>query len=139
MVCVDNKRFTSYLGENPFCNFINSFIEESKYCVDVIKIQINKEIAVNKKRSKDLKALISIGFATMFRLMVKLIDHFHFSKKYIGSAHTGCNINFKLKHKIPVVFHNVKSHDFHFNMEELKIRLKGLGNTFQAKKHFIVP
>ena len=27
--------------------------------------------------------------------------------KYRGSAHRGCNINVKLNHKIPVVFHNL--------------------------------
>ena len=40
LVCVDNKfskPFKSYLGEDAIYNFINSMIEESKYCSDVMK------------------------------------------------------------------------------------------------------
>ena len=39
-VCVDDKfskPFKSYLGEDTVYNFINSRIEESKYCSDVMK------------------------------------------------------------------------------------------------------
>ena len=38
---------------------------------------------------------------------VKVRDHCHISEKYRGSAHTDCNINVKLNHKITVVFHNL--------------------------------
>ena len=40
LVCIDNefsKPFKSYLGEDAIYNFINSMIEESKYCSDVMK------------------------------------------------------------------------------------------------------
>ena len=40
LVCVDNKfskPFKSYLGEVAVYNFINSMIQESKYCSDVMK------------------------------------------------------------------------------------------------------
>ena len=39
--------------------------------------------------------------------------------KHRGSAHRDCNINVKLNHKIPVVFHNLKNHDSHLIMQEL--------------------
>ena len=36
-----------------------------------------------------------------------------------------CNINLKLNHKIPVVFHNLKNYDSHLIMQELgKFNLK---------------
>ena len=40
LVCVDDKYskpFKRYLGKDAFYNFINSMIEESKYCNEVIK------------------------------------------------------------------------------------------------------
>ena len=33
--------------------------------------------------------------------------------KYRGPAHRDCNINVKLNHKIPVIFHNLKNCDFY--------------------------
>ena len=38
----------------------------------------------------------------------KVSDHRHITGKYRGSAHRDSNINVKLNHKIPVVFHNLK-------------------------------
>ena len=32
----------------------------------------------------------------------------HTTEKYRGFAHRDCNINVKLNHKIPIVFHNLK-------------------------------
>ena len=33
--------------------------------------------------------------------------------------HRDCNINLKLNHKIPVIFHNLKNYDSHLIMQEL--------------------
>ena len=56
---------------------------------------------------------------------IKVRDHCHISVKHRGSAHRGCNINLKLNHKIPIVFHNLKNYDSHHIMPELgKFNLK---------------
>ena len=39
---------------------------------------------------------------------VKVRDHCHITGKYTGSVYIDCNINIRLNHKIPVVFHNPK-------------------------------
>ena len=52
LVCVDDefsKSFRSYLGKDAICSFINSMMEESKYCSDVMKEHFNKEIVMTKK------------------------------------------------------------------------------------------
>ena len=56
---------------------------------------------------------------------VKVRDHCHITGKCRGSAHRNCNINLKLNHKIPVVFHNLKNYGSHLIMQELgKFNLK---------------
>ena len=50
---------------------------------------------------------------------VNVRDHCHINEKYRGSAHRDCNINLRLNHKIPIVFHNLKSYDSHLIMQEL--------------------
>ena len=45
LVCADDKfskSFKRYLGRNAVYNFINSMIEESKYCSAVMKKRFNK-------------------------------------------------------------------------------------------------
>ena len=51
LVCIDykfSKPFKSYLGEDAVYNFINSMIEESKYCCDVMKKHFNKELFMTR-------------------------------------------------------------------------------------------
>ena len=56
---------------------------------------------------------------------IKVRDHCHITGKYRRSAHRDCNINLKLNHKIPVVFHNPKNYDSYLIMQELgKFNLK---------------
>ena len=52
LVCVDgkfSKPCKTYLGEDTVYNFINSMIEESKYCSDLIKKYFNKELVMTKE------------------------------------------------------------------------------------------
>ena len=47
LVCDDdkfNKLFKSYLGQDAVYNYINSMIEEIKYCTDIIKNHFNKNL-----------------------------------------------------------------------------------------------
>ena len=48
-----SKPFKSYSGEDVVYNFINSMIEESKYCSDVMKKNFNKELVMTKKDNED--------------------------------------------------------------------------------------
>ena len=64
--------------------------------------------------------------------------HCRIIEKYRGSAQRDFNINLRLNHKIPILFHNLKNSDSHFIMQILgKFNLKiglipiGLENYWQ--------
>ena len=79
--------FKSYLGEDTIYNFINSLVEESTYCTDVMK----------KHFKNSAKCWIcDNGYADD---EVKLRDHCHVTEKYRGSVHRDCNITAKLEKK----------------------------------------
>ena len=51
LVCVDDKfskPLKSYLGEDAVYSFIKSMIKESKYCTDIMKKHVNKELEMTK-------------------------------------------------------------------------------------------
>ena len=41
----------------------------------------------------------------------KVRHYFHISEKYRVSPYRDCNIKFKLNHKGPIAFHNLKNYD----------------------------
>ena len=58
LACVDDKfsnPFKSYLAEDAVYSLINSMIEESKYCGEVMKKHFNKELVMSEKDNEDFK------------------------------------------------------------------------------------
>ena len=102
-------------------------IEESKYCSNMMKKYFNKELVITKGDNEDFEDSTKCWICDNAYADgdVKVRDHCHITGKYRGSAHRDCNINVKLNHKIPVVFHNLKNYDSQFVMKELgKFNLK---------------
>ena len=45
----------------------------------------------------------------------KVRDHCHLTGRFRGAAHNHCNLKYKIdkqKYKLPIVFHNLRGHDF---------------------------
>ena len=69
----------------------------------------------------------------------KVRDHCHYTDKYRGAAHNICN----LRYKIPIVFHNGSTYDYHFIIKELAKEFEGnfecLGENTEKHITFSVP
>ena len=100
LMCFDDpfsKPFKSYLGKNAVYSFINSMVEEIKYCNDVIKRHFNKELAMTEEDNEDFKNSTKcwISVTEYVNGDVKVRDHCHVTGKYRGSSHRDCNIKVK--------------------------------------------
>ena len=75
-----------------------------------MKKHFNKELVMTKEDNEDFENSANAGSVIMIIIDtdVKVRDHCHITGKYRGSAHRDCNINLKLNHKIPVIFHKLK-------------------------------
>ena len=49
----------------------------------------------------------------------KVRDHCHFTGKFRGAAHNGCNLRYKVPKEISIVFHNGSTYDYHFLIKKL--------------------
>ena len=55
----------------------------------------------------------------------KVRDHCHFTGKYRGAAHTTCNLKYKVRKDIPVVFHNGPICDNHLIIKQISKEFNG--------------
>ena len=92
-----------------------------------MKKHFDKELVMTKEDNGNFKNSSKCWICDNYYIDndVKVRDHCYITGKNRGSAHRDCNINLRLNHQIPVVFHNLKDDDFHLIIQELgKFNLK---------------
>ena len=72
-----------------------------------------------------------------FKLKQKVKDHCHYTEKYRGAAHSICNLRYKISKKIPVVFHNGSTYDYHFIIKQLAREFYGYKRILNASEKIL--
>lgn len=110
-----------YRGEDSAQKFVKSLTEKLK---DLYESHVfNKFVPLNMTAEEEQ----SFQGSNICHICKKLIsnpsdkvrEHDHLSGKYRGCAHQECNIKYRLKHEIPVIFHNFSKYDSHLFIKEL--------------------
>ena len=120
-----NKPFKWYLDKDAVYNFINSMIEESKYCSDLIKKILTKNLWWLKKTMKILKTTKNWMCDNDY------VDNDVEIRDY-------CHV--ELNNKVLVVFHNLK-HDCYLIMQELgkfNLKINVMPNRFKKYVSFTI-
>ena len=76
------------------------------------------------------------------KIYPKVRDHYHFTGKDRGAAHSICNLKFNVFNETPVVFHNGSKYDYHCIIKELANDFEGqlecrLGENTEKTKPFL--
>ena len=75
--------------------------------------------------------------------MRKVRDHCHCTGKYRGTAHSKCDLEYKIVKEIPVLFSNGSVYDYHFIIKYLAREFEGnfecLGENTEKYISFTVP
>ena len=78
-----------------------------------------------------------------YNLYHKVRDHCHYNGKFRGATHNISNLRYKEPKKIPIVFHNGSTYDYHFIIKQLAEDFKGqfecLGENTEKYITFSVP
>ena len=141
LVCCYDDKYTKpvhiYRGEKAVYKFMESMLEEVKYCKKIIRKCFKKTLKMSKDDSdvfeKATECYICKKQYTNDDIRVR--DHCHITGKFRGSAHQDCNLKLTLnsdKIKIPVIFHNLRGYDSHFIMQEIGAIVKN--HPFKNKK-----
>ena len=112
----------------------------------MVKKHFNKEFVMTKENKEDFKnsTKCSIGDNDCVDTDVKakgLLSYHHITGKYRRSAHRDCNINLNLNQKYAIVFHILKSYDFHLIVQELgkfNLKISVIINGRQKYKNLII-
>ena len=121
VVCIDD-RFTKdvviYRERGCVDKFIHAILDEFKYCKNVIKNHFNKNLVISMEEEELFQKSNKCWICDkLFELMdEKVRDHCHVTGKFRGAAHFSCNANFKITKNVPVIFHNLKGYDGHFDV-----------------------
>ena len=102
-------------------------IKESRYCSDVTKKRFSKELVMIKEDNEDFENSTKFWICDNDYIdgNIKVRDHSHITGKCTDFQNREFIVRVKLNHKIPVVFHNLKSYDSHLIMQKLgKFSLK---------------
>ena len=69
----------------------------------------------------------------------KVRDHYHYIGEYRGAAHNNCNLKYKIRDHIPIVFHNLSGYDSHLFIKELgrKFNKDDIGVIAENKEKYI--
>ena len=137
VVCCYDDKYTKpiqyYRGEKAVYKFMESMLNEVKYCRTIIKHKFNKPLRMTQENENDFQkaTFCHICGKQYNKSDLRVRDHCHVTGKFRGSAHNLCNLNFQLTDKILVIFHNLKGYDSHFIMQEIGEIIEN--NTFEDK------
>ncbi|KAL9989302.1 hypothetical protein ACROYT_G003836 [Oculina patagonica] len=141
VVCCYDDKYTKqtkiYRGEKAVYKFMEAMLEEVKYCKNTMKKFFNKPLKMTKDNEENFKNAKACHICDKQYTDddIRVRDHCHIIGKYRGSAHQECNLKLRIesdKIKIPVIFHNLRSYDSHFIMQEIGAIVKN--HTYKNKK-----
>ncbi|XP_054720676.1 uncharacterized protein LOC129230303 [Uloborus diversus] len=105
------KPITVYRGSDAATHFVENLLDErgeiAEQMMDV------KPMSLSPQEEQDFKSAASCHICQGRLGSDRVRDHDHLSGKYRGAAHNQCNLKFRLRKMIPVIFHNLKNYDAH--------------------------
>lgn len=122
----DSKSFyRSHRGPN--C--IDSFIQDLQDIASDVEQILNDKIPLNMTLEDEAYFILSdechICEEPYSPGDLRVRDHCHLTGKYRGSAHSRCNLGFKVPRYIPVIFHNLAHYDAHFIVSAIATKIPG--------------
>ena len=127
-------------NEDVYKSTLRSYIKENEEDPDVIDVFIkwleddvkiifklgNKPMKITPEEQEQFKQASHCWICGHFiNLKDKVRDHCHYTGRYRGAAHNGCNLRYSKPNNISVFFHNLSGYDSHLFIKKLNNNTKG--------------
>ena len=130
--CSDLKELGTKIVKSKGKEMIRLKDNEDRYYEEQKKCYICQKVFCYNKNEK-----------MNFKLCKKVRDHYHYTRKFRGAAHSTCNLNYKVHQEVPVAIHNGSTCEYYLLIKELAKEFKGeferLGETTEKYISFPVP
>ena len=102
-----------YCGEDCVKKFCNHVIGEAHCLYQSFPEKPMKPLTPKEMDRYKRSERCHICFKLFKEDKPKVRDHYHYTGRYRGPAHTKCNLQYKIRSYIPIVFHNPSGYDTH--------------------------
>lgn len=132
------SKFELYRGLDAPTVFVNRVEEDVRniYNMYLKIVKPMKKLTKSQKLEYSNSNVCHICEKTFDKIDIKVRDHCHLSGNYRGTAHSNCNLNFKVPKYIPIFFHNL-NYDNHLFIAELAKNNESLDIIPQNKEKYI--
>lgn len=113
------NKFVTYRGPDCVKVFIKRLVEDSLFIDEILRSHKVMKPLTKQQENEHRNASHCYICREPFTGADKVHDHDHITSEYRGAAHSKCNILFRTKPFIPVIFHNLTNYDSHLFIKEL--------------------
>src|SRR2546426_5600179 len=130
-----------YRGKDSVYKFFEDIFEEEKQIDEYMKEFYQSKMILTKDDWKiyNQAKCCYVCKESFTDENYKVRDHCHVTNKFRGPACNRCNLQMKLTHTIPVIFHNLRGYDSHLLLQELgsfKREINVIPNNSESICHF---
>ena len=121
-MCIDGRftlPFNIFKGRNCINKFITWVLKKYKWSQQIVKERFYKDLIMTTKDEEIYNNSHICHICKQDLNTDKVRDHCHITGKFRGAAHNQCNLNLRLRKKLPIIFHNLQGYDGHIIFKEL--------------------
>src|SRR2546426_4978768 len=125
VVCYENDKYSKpyrmFRGKDAIYDFFEALFEEEIEINHYMHEFSNSKMLLTKDDWKryDQAKCCYVCKESFTDKNYKVRDHCHITNKFRGPACSRCNLQMKLTHIIPVIFHNLRGYDMHLLLQEV--------------------
>ena len=108
-----------YRGPNVAETFVEYMTEVEEHLKEKLSTENAVSLVMTGSDEKAFKEAVSCHICGEALNDDRVKDHCHTTGHFRGAAHKQCNLNYRLRKRVPVVFHNLQGYDAHIIMQAI--------------------